>query len=484
MAVILSVAQIRSAERALFERTPERDVMLRAATGLATTCARLLQADGGTVYGAHVTLLVGGGNNGGDALFAGAQLARRGAQVVAVTATEVVHQDGLATFRFAGGRVGEADQAEEFIAESDLVVDGLVGIGAKGALRGNAAMLAIQANECPGLVVAVDVPSGVDADTGQMLGEAVCADVTVTFGAMKPGLLLPPGSHNVGLLEVVDIGLDVSQLHNTPHVPELVDIDRVRGLLPVPTPSDHKYSLGVTGVAAGSARYPGAAILSVGGALRAKSGLVRYCGTAAEAVISQWPAAIVAQSLPSEAGNADAWAVGPGIGTDDDGRKLVEDVLALPVPVVLDADALTLVAQHPELLKEREQETVLTPHEGEFRRLMPDDSTDRIGSVVTLAERTGCTVLLKGSATIIGSPSGHVSISTSGTPFLATAGTGDVLSGIIASYLAAGLPASDAASLGAFIHGFAGRIASDGAPCTAFDVVEAIPAAIHAVDSA
>lgn len=477
MTSLLSVDQIRAAEANLFKTTSQRDVMLRAATALATTCARLLQETRGGVYGARVSVLVGTGNNGGDALFAGALLARRGARVVAIPVGDAMHADGLAALKAAGGQVATAE-VEDNVYDSNLVVDGMVGIGMTGELKANAARMADAAHDTDAVVVAVDVPSGVNADTGQVLGEAVWADVTVTFGALKPGLLLPPGSHYVGMLEVADIGFQEQDIQS--------DVDRsdlvaMRDLLPTPLPSDHKYSQGVTGIAAGSDQYPGAAILCAGGALHAKPGLVRYSGTAADEVVRQWPSAIVNSGPPNEAGRVGSWAVGPGIGTDEHALALVREVLAQQVPVVVDADALTLVAAHPHLLTEREHDTVLTPHEGEFRRLAPDldIETDRMRAVRVLAERTGCSVLLKGATTVIANPQGQVGLSVSGTPYLATAGTGDVLTGIVAAYCAAGLSPYDAGRLGAFVHGLAGRIASDDAPCTAFDVVEAIPDAIH-----
>ena len=480
MTAVLTVEQIRSAEASLFKSTPERDVMLRAATALGTTCARLLQETRGGVYGAKVSLLVGAGNNGGDALFAGALLAKRGARVTAVPAADQMHVDGLAALRGAGGFLAASDDVEAGIHVSDLVIDGLVGIGIKGELKGKAAWLADAANDTDALVVAVDVPSGVNADTGQALGEAVIADVTVTFGALKRGLLLPPGSQYVGMLEVVDIGLAQQDLTSVVHRSDLLAMN---DLLPRPIPSDHKYSQGVTGVVAGSDRYPGAAILSVGGALHARPGLVRYCGTAADAVVGQWPSAIVTSGSPQDAGRVDSWALGPGIGTDEHSLALVREVLAQPVPVVIDADALTLLAEHPRLLNDREHDTLLTPHEGEFRRLAPDVDieADRIAAALVLAERTSCSVLLKGSTTVIANPQGDVALNVSGTPYLATAGTGDVLTGIVAAYCAAALHPYHAGRLGAFVHGLAGRIASDGAPCTAFDVVETIPDAIHAL---
>jgi len=480
---VLTVEQIRSAEANLFKTVSEREVMLRAATGLSRTCAALLQQTRGHVYGATVTLLVGSGNNGGDALFAGSFLSRCGARVVAVAAGSSMHAAGLAALRRAGGEVVGEGEVEATLATSDMVIDGLVGIGVAGPLRGGAAALAEASSEIEGLVVAVDVPSGVNADTGAIPGEAVWADVTVTFGALKPGVLLPPGSHCVGLLEVVDIGLSAADKQSELRI---LDAPEAAALQPRPLPSDHKYSQGITGVVSGSDRYPGAAILSVGGALHAKSGLVHYCGHASSEVVEHWPSCIVSNDSPSRIGKVDAWAVGPGMGTDNDALALLKDVLALPVPVVVDADALTLVAEYPELIIGRRHDTLLTPHEGEFARLAPqlDIHGGRLSAVRTLATQTGAEVLLKGATTVIASPGGAIGLNTTGSPFLATAGTGDVLAGVAAAYLAAGLPIHDAARLAAFVHGVAGRIASDGAPCNAMDVVASIPDAVRSLATA
>ena len=246
------VAVVRAAEAALMARLREGTLMQRAAAGLAATCCRLL----GRVYGARVVLLVGSGDNGGDALYAGALLARRGAAVSAVLLGSRAHEAGLAALRAAGGRVA----SPAVLREADLVLDGIVGIGGKGALRDDAAS-AVASISPAALVVAVDVPSGVDADTGEVQGAAVRADVTVTFGTWKPGLLIDPGAHHAGVLELVDIGL-------APHLPSsgltaLQNAD-VAALLPRPHVESDKYRRGVVGIVAGSRAYTGAAVLSVG----------------------------------------------------------------------------------------------------------------------------------------------------------------------------------------------------------------------------
>jgi len=240
---VYPVAQVRAAEEALMSRLPDGALMARAAQGLAVECAVLLDR----VYGSRVALLVGAGNNGGDALYAGAALARRGARVHALLLDpKRAHADGLTALQRAGGRVVAAEPGE--LAGVDLVVDGIVGIGGTGGLRPPAAALADAIGDA--ITVAVDVPSGVNADTGAVDGAAVRADVTVTFGALKPGLLIGAGTVHTGELRFVDIGLAPDLAAATTHVLEASD---VRALLPVPDETDDKYTRGVVGVIAGSA---------------------------------------------------------------------------------------------------------------------------------------------------------------------------------------------------------------------------------------
>lgn len=196
------VGKVRAAEQALMARLPDGALMQRAAAGLASVCTRLLPA----VYGSRVVLLVGGGDNGGDALYAGVRLARRGSRVQVVQAGSKIHPGGLAALRAAGGRVLPGGEAAA-IDDADLIIDGLTGIGGTGGLREPHARYAALASAATGLVVACDVPSGVDASTGRVDGTAVHADVTVTFGTHKPGLLIDPGASHCGVVELVDIGL-------------------------------------------------------------------------------------------------------------------------------------------------------------------------------------------------------------------------------------------------------------------------------------
>ncbi|MFJ7291781.1 NAD(P)H-hydrate dehydratase [Streptomyces collinus] len=470
MRTAYSVETVRNAERELMARLPEGALMQRAAAGLAAACADLL----GRVYGSRVVALVGSGDNGGDALYAGARLARRGAGVTAVLlAPERTHAAGLAALRRAGGRVARAGEGEALVEGADLVLDGIVGIGGKGGLRPEAVPLAAAAGRSRGAVVAVDLPSGVDADTGEVHGVAVQADLTVTFGTHKPGLLIDPAREYAGSVRLVDIGLEL------PAEPELEALQHgdVARLLPVPRAESDKYRRGVVGIAAGSARYPGAAVLAVSGALRGGAGAVRYVGPAGDAVIARFPETLVSDQGPKHAGRVQAWVVGPGAGDD---AATVAEVLAADVPVLIDADGLRLA--DAEVVRGRRAPTLMTPHAGEAAALLGVDRGEveggRLAAVRELARRYGATVLLKGSTTLVAdSGGGAVRVNPTGTGWLATAGSGDVLSGLGGSLLAAGLSAVDAGSAGAYLHGLAGRLAADGAPVGAHDVADAVPGA-------
>jgi hydroxyethylthiazole kinase-like uncharacterized protein yjeF len=466
-----SVVDVRAAEDALLATLPDGALMARAATGLAVECATLL----GRVYGARVALLVGAGNNGGDALYAGAALARRGARVRALLlAPDRAHPGGLAALERAGGRRVAASSAQ--LAGADLVMDGMLGIGGRGGLRPDAAALAAAAAGVQ--TVAVDVPSGVDADTGAVDGAAVHADVTVTFGALKPGLLVGAGAEHVGELRFVDIGLDDHLHEPTTFVLEAVDVAR---LLPTPGAADDKYTRGVIGVVAGSADYPGAGVLTTGAAAHGGAGFVRYAGAAADAIRARYPEVVVQEAArPSEL-RVQAWAVGPGIGTDDAAGALLADVLSTDVPVIVDADGITLLASDRGGLRKRTAPTVLTPHDREFARIADGPSADRLASARAAAAALGCTVLLKGNATIVAAPDGRAWINRTGTPWLGTAGSGDVLSGLIGSLLASGVDAPVAAAVGAFVHGVAGQLAATDGPPTSVDILAVLRRALRLI---
>ena len=348
------VAEIRNAEAALMATLPPGTLMQRAAAGLASVCAEIL----GGPYGARVLLLVGSGDNGGDTLYAGARLARRGARVDALLLGERTHPGGLTALQFAGGRViADTDELPRLAESAHLVLDGVVGIGGKPGLRPDAGKAVQIVTESGAVIVAVDVPSGIDVDTGETPASHVHADVTVTFGSAKIGLLVDPGAAAAGVLHMVDIGL-------RPYLPEpaleALDAADVAARLPHPARQSHKYSRGLAGVLAGSAQYAGAAALCVGGAIRGGIGMVRFVGTdAAAALVRQhWPEAVVGK------GQVHAWVLGPGLGSGDEVAAEVAEIFCEGVPVVVDADALRHL---PEDLR---SPALLTPHAGELARLL------------------------------------------------------------------------------------------------------------------
>lgn len=442
-----SADAIRAAEAPLLASLPDGALMRRAAYGLTAAIARELVECAGGVAGRSVCAVVGSGDNGGDALWAATFLRRRGARVSAVLLNpERAHATALAAFTRAGGRV-----VQSVPVTTDLVIDGIVGISGSGPLRPNAAdvFAAVDAAGIP--VVAVDIPSGVDVHTGTADGAHVTAKVTVTFGGLKPVHALG----NCGRVELVDIGLGLA-----PSDMFGLEAADVRARWPVPGPQDDKYTQGVTGVLAGSATYPGAAVLCTGAAVAATSGMVRYAGSAEQQVLSHWPEVIAAPNA-SAAGRVQAWVVGPGLGTDDAGASALWFALQTELPVIVDADALTILAAHPDLVTDRAAPTVLTPHAGEFARLAGSaPGQDRVGAARKLADRLGVTVLLKGNVTVIAEPGGPVCLSPAGQSWAATAGSGDVLSGMIGALLAAGMPAGEAAAAAAFVHGRAANLSA------------------------
>ncbi len=449
-----AVTTVRKAESALMATLPAGTLMERAATGLATAVAEFL----GGVYARRVLLLVGSGDNGGDALYAGAHLARRGAAVSALLLSpDRVHPDGLAALLAAGGRV--VSGLDDLTGRLDVVVDGIVGIGASGPLRPAAAEVVSALDGVP--VVAVDVPSGIGVDSGEVEGPHVRATLTVTFGTHKPGHLVDPSAAACGAVHLVDIGLDLP-----PAPVEALQAADVAALLPVPVPTAHKYTRGVVGVRAGSAEYPGAAILATAGAAGGFTGMVRYDGEALAPVTAAHPEVVGA------AGRVQAWVVGPGLGSDASGA--LRACLADPVPAVVDADALAVVRPG------ERSDLVLTPHAGELAEMLGLERAEvearQLHAVRLAADSYGAVVLLKGRHTLIAEPEGRVRATTLSIPWLATAGAGDVLAGLIGALLAAGLSPFDAASVGAWVHAAAAVRASAGGPLRASDVALAIPA--------
>ena len=446
-----TVEQVRAAEAAQMAALPAGALMQQAAAGLAYAVLDYL----GGGYGRRAVLLVGPGDNGGDALYAGAMLARRGVQVEAWLLADTVHEKGLTAFERAGGRVGRPGPTQ-----ADVSLDGIVGIGGRPGLREEAQRAIEALGDTP--IVAVDVPSGVGVDDGTAGEPHVQAALTVTFGTLKVAHLAGPAALACGSVHLVPLGLDLP----APAVSALQPAD-VGALVPQPSVDAQKYARGVVGVRAGSTTYPGAALLCVSGAASGLAGMVRYDGPVADVVRQQHPEVV-------GLGRVQAWVVGSGGG--ETAARALRLSRADGVPVVVDADALI----HAEPADPDSQ--VLTPHAGELAAMTGADrkdvEADPLQHARDAAERFRSVVLLKGPHTLIAHPDGRVRATVNGTPWLATAGSGDVLAGLIGSLAAAGLELFDAASVGSWLHASAARLALTDGPVTAGAIAATLPRAV------
>lgn len=442
------VVDIRAAEDA-----HGGDLMSHAAFAIASRACDLLTDLAGRVYGSTILLLVGPGGNGGDALYAGAHLAGRGAQVFGICTHERWHEQAMDAFIRAGGRLLTTTEHLNL----DLILDGIYGMGTRGAVDARWVTLASDA-----FVLSIDLPSGVDADTGQTSGAFIEADLTMATGALKAAHLIDPARSACGVIEVIDLGLDLS----TPQVRSWQRVDVADALEKVaidPQISD-KYRQGVVALLAGSDTYPGAGRLAAGSAIAMGAGMIRHLsGVDLRAELPE----IVAVD-----GQSNALAIGPGLMPEHEGAA--RELLSRDLPAVVDAGAIAWVpAQRPR--------TIITPHAGELARLLGVERSDvearRLEHVRMATERLGVAVLLKGSTTIISSASGEVAVNPTGSSALATAGSGDVLTGMIGALVSRGMEVTDAAIAAAWIHGLAGAYAQSGAS----GIIEMIPAALAAV---
>lgn len=463
---IADVSQVRAAEKKALAGDPEGYGLMRRAGEAA---ARIIEEFFPRVR--RTVVLCGGGNNGGDALVAASAFP---GEVVVYALKPLPELRGAA----ACAARDLPDRVEVHVCESlspdvfrfgDLIVDGVLGVGYSGGpLRESAASFirAAVSSGCP--VAALDVPSGLDADTGEAAETAIRADLTVTFGAVKKGLLAGKGPALCGVLRAVDIGLGRVSPDD-----RAVTFEEAVRLLPRCAADVHKNSRGALLVVAGSSEFSGAAALTASAALRCGAGIVRLACVKA----ANLPCAVIAREFPSNDGllspgvwrriapwirASDALAAGPGWGPVSPG--LLSGVFGFPGPVVLDADALNAAARNPELWRSRPG-MVVTPHPGEASRLarafgVSGDGRSELAR--ELAAKLGCVVLLKGKFTVVSSPDGRGKIVLSGSPALATAGSGDVLTGVIGALLASGVEPFDAAVIGASLHGRAGELAGRG----------------------
>ena len=437
----VTVAQMRDAEASAIAVVGEDALMQRAAAGLVSVVLRELRERRGRVYGARVLVLAGPGNNGGDGLFAGVRLARRGVRVDVCATAEQVHERGWAAVLAAGGRTVSLGGVRA--GSYDLVIDAILGIGGRPGLRPPLDALAAQIVASGVPVVACDLPSGLSADLPSGMSSAhLPADVTVTFGERKLCHVVEPGRSVCGRVEVIDIGLG-----ETPAELLVWEARDVAAVWPVPGPAAHKYTRGVVGIDTGSERYPGAALLSVSGAVHAGAGMVRFTGPDALAtrVVDAFPNVVLGD------GRLDARVLGCGWGDRVFGAGVVAAAVASGVPLVLDADALRFL---PEKLH---QDVLLTPHAGELARLLDcgrsEVEDDPVAAVRAAVERFDATVLLKGATQFVLAPGGGpVGVAVPGPAWTAQAGSGDVLAGVCGALLAAGLPPVDAALAAASVQ--------------------------------
>lgn len=424
-------------------------------------------------------VVCGGGNNGGDGFVIARELRRAGVEVAVVATKDEYSGDpatNLEVLRNLGVGVHGPGMLEELLDGASLVVDALLGTGFSGAVREREAALIRQLNHAAVTTVAVDVPSGVDGSTGEVAGEAVRADLTVCAHAAKVGCVISPGREHAGEVVVVDIGIP-PEADTEPSL-SWTDQLTIRGLVPRTEDPAHKYSAGALMVVAGSRAMTGAAVMSVRGAERAGCGIT-FLATAAgaapavdvaltETIVhgvregeSGGMSAEAAEEILGRSEKATALVIGPGIGTGEEGRRLVEAVLSgTSVPVLLDADAVTALAG-TDALARREAPAVITPHAGELGRLLgsgaKEVSARRLASARKAADDNGCCVLLKGPDTLVVSGE-RVAVNSTGGVALATAGTGDVLSGVIGALLSRGAPPYEAARVGAWVHGRAAEL--------------------------
>ncbi len=475
MREVFTVEQVRTAERTVLARVPPGALMRRAAFGLAVV-ARTMLADRG---GRRVALLVGAGDNGGDALWAGAELRRRGVGVTAVLLDpQRAHAEGLAALRRAGGRsVPAGPEAAAAIARADLVLDGVVGLSGRGPLRPAAAELVAVADRGGIPVLAVDSPSGVDPDTGTVDGPAVTAAETVTFGALeararagRPSLRsCAPGRHRARTGAAGARTRSSSARRTWRHA----------GRCPARPTTSTPRAWWASRPGPRPTREP--PCWRRGPPCSRPAGWCATPGLAADLVRARWPEVIATDDI-ADAGRTQAWAVGPGIGTDDAGRALLAAVLDRDVPVCVDADGVTLLGRYADLRGAvARRPVVITPHDREFARVAGEVGPDRIGAARRAAAALQVTVLLKGNATVVADPDGRTLVHPSTTSWAATAGSGDVLTGIVGALLAAGLEPWWAAGCGAFVHARAAELAADGAPVPSSAIQGSIPAAIRSV---
>lgn len=442
--------------------------------------------------GERVVIFCGGGNNGGDGLGAARWLQSYGVSVRAFivgAALDAVQGDAaleLAMFTKAGGRVEALSTEDDWVlaelaaSKADVLVDALLGTGFHGELEGDVLRACELLNKSEKYILAVDVPTGVNADNGAVSENAVRADHTVTMALVKTGLLLYPGREYCGDIELADISMPVKLVEEYQSDKYRLTDEIVRELLPLRKANAHKGDAGRVVICAGSPGYTGAAALASDAAVKAGAGLVslytplssrdvlaiKLTEVMVHGLLERMPGILgggAASDVASSAEAADVLAIGPGLGTSESTQEAVRTILQkITTPVVIDADALTALAGHTEILAAMQAQKVLTPHPGEMARLtgleIAEIEADRINVAKKYAEEWQAIVVLKGAPTVIGCPNGTVYVNSTGNSSLATGGSGDVLTGIIAGLAAQEISLQEAAICGVYLHGLAAEL--------------------------
>lgn len=442
--------------------------------------------------GERVVIFCGGGNNGGDGLGAARWLQSYGVSVrafVVGAALDAVQGDAaveLAMFTKAGGRVEALSTEDDWVlaelaaSKADVLVDALLGTGFHGELEGDILRACDLLNKSEKYILAVDVPTGVNADNGAVSENAVRADHTVTMALVKTGLLLYPGREYCGDIELADISMPVKLVEEYQSDKYRLTDEIVRELLPLRKANAHKGDAGRVVICAGSPGYTGAAALASDAAVKAGAGLVslytplssrdvlaiKLTEVMVHGLLERMPGILgggAASDVASSAEAADVLAIGPGLGTSESTQEAVRTILQkITTPVVIDADALTALAGHTEILAAMQAQKVLTPHPGEMARLtgleIAEIEADRINVAKKYAEQWQAIVVLKGAPTVIGCPNGTVYVNSTGNSSLATGGSGDVLTGIIAGLAAQEISLQEAAICGVYLHGLAAEL--------------------------
>lgn len=518
MRLIVTAAQMQALDRRTIEEAgvPGTTLMERAGASVVTS----LEQQIGPLRGKLITILCGKGNNGGDGFVVARLLHKQRAKVHVFTLAPAadLSRDAARMYRQLIRTAGKAivkpfsstSQLQTILSDSDAIIDALLGTGLATPVSGRYAEAIDGINQAQRLTVAVDLPSGIHADTGAVLGRAVKADLTVTFGLPKLGLFQNQGIDHTGRVEIVDIGIPPAYVDAVESRIRLITAPFVRTVVPPRRLSSHKGTFGHAGIIAGSVGKTGAAAMAAQAALRMGAGLVTVAIPASvndvleakllEVMTIPMPET-TARTLSRAAldrlkdfiNTRTAVAIGPGLSTHPETVALVQALVRqLDRPSVLDADALNALAGRAALLAECAIPPILTPHPGEMARLVTESSAqsvneDRIGTATRFAQAHRCYLVLKGARTVIAGPDGMVAICPTGNPGMATAGTGDVLTGMITGLLAQGVASWEAACAATYVHGLAGDLAAETIGQTSLiarDIIDYIPYALTNIGSA